>query len=311
MTAASGITPEEKERAVLHLLAGAPPAKLADALAIDVHEVLAWAQVYLHAGRAALASRTPAGGPVTGSTTRCDAQVADKQGDDGPGGGSAGTEGGKGGSASPPVTFSVVAGPRADLDRVREAWQDIVGTELAARTQPPELLQAPPSVTNTDMAAFRIAEFRHDPGIGGQLVLRLRGGLRERGLTDVVAEEGFFLKPAGTAGGAASASTENEAGTVPAPRWETVWWQDDLRAHQAFEPTPVPVGAVGAELLKQPNKLPRFALCPRHCRGRSSSGRPTGTRTSPRTTAARRSRLHASSTPLAGPLSGRWGTAAP
>jgi hypothetical protein len=105
---------------------------VADGLAIDVHDVLAWAQVYLHAGQAALASRTPAGDPVAGATTRCDAQVADRQGADDPGGGAAGTEGGQGGGVSPPVTFSAVAGPRADLDRVRQEWQDIVGPDLAA-----------------------------------------------------------------------------------------------------------------------------------------------------------------------------------
>lgn len=161
------------------------------------------------------------------------------------------------------MTFSAVAGPRANLDRVQQEWQDIVGTDLAARTQPPELLPPPPSVADTDTAAFRIGEFRHDPGIGGELVLRLRSGLRERGLTDVVAEEGFFLQPAARAGGAGGArgrSAKNKAGTVPAPRWETVWWQDDLRAHHAFQPTPVPVGAVGAELLKQPKDGLRLAL---------------------------------------------------
>jgi hypothetical protein len=236
---------------------------VADGLAIDVHEVLAWAQVYLHAGRAALASRTSAGDPVAGATTRCDAHVADRKGDDGPGRGSAGTEGGQGGGASPPVTFSAVAGPRADLDRVQREWQDIVGPDLAARTRPPELHPPPTPAADTDTAAFRIAEFRHDPGIGGELVLRVRRGLRERGLTDVIAEEGFYLQPAarpGGAGGLRNRPAGNKVGAGPAPRWETVWWQGDLRAYDAFQPTPVPVGALGAEPLRQLKGRPRIAL---------------------------------------------------
>jgi hypothetical protein len=49
----------------------------------------------------------------------------------------------------------------------------------------------------------------------------------------------------------------NNAG---AGRWETVWSQGDLREHEAFQPTPMPAGALGAEPLRQLKGLPRLAL---------------------------------------------------
>lgn len=180
-----------------------------------------------------------------------------------PGGGSVGTENGQGGGGPSPVTFSAVAGALADLQRVQQEWQDIASADFAERTSPPQLLPPPPTVTDNDTAAFRIAEYRHDPGIGGALVLRVRDGLRERGLTNVVAEEGFFLQPAAKADAAGVAQHEAAAekqGVAPAHRWETVWWENDLRAHQAFVPRPVPVGALGAELLKNLKGGLRLAL---------------------------------------------------
>jgi len=266
MTAEHGVTPEEMERAVLRLLAGTPPATLADALDSDVHQVLAWAQIYVNAGRVALRpgsqGKTPAIDSMADSATQGDPRVADRHCGDAPAGGSAGSEIGQGGDGSSPVTFSAVAGLRADLDRVQQEWQDIVGIEFAARTRVPELLAPPPSVEDTDPAAFRIAEFRHDPGVGGQLVLRVRGGMRERGLTDVIAEEGFFLQPAAGVGGAGDAQQApgKKASNAPAQRWETTWWEKDLRDHQAFLATPVPAGALGAELLKQVAGESNFAL---------------------------------------------------
>lgn len=263
MTACFDVPPDEKERVVLRLLAGTAPATLADALGVHVRDVLAWASAYLEAGRAVFRSETPAGNPFAGRTGRCDPGCADESDGDEVSGDATGPMAAYPGGGSPPVTFSAVAGTRADLGRVQQEWQDIVGTDLTARTQPPEFLPAPPGVADRLASAFRIAEYRHDPGAGGGLALRVRRGLRERGLVGVIVEEGFFLEPAAGAvgaGGATGKAAVRKAGVAAAPTWETVWWRDDLRAHEAFQPTPVPPGALGADLLRRNDGASRVAL---------------------------------------------------
>ena len=103
MTAEHRVTPEEMERAVLRLLAGTPPAALANALDSDVHHVLAWAQIYVNAGRVALRpgsqGKMPAIDSMADSATQGTPQIADGQCGDAPAGGSAGAETGRVGDA--------------------------------------------------------------------------------------------------------------------------------------------------------------------------------------------------------------------
>ncbi|MFG3255985.1 S8/S53 family peptidase [Streptomyces sp. NPDC048172] len=135
--------------------------------------------------------------------------------------------------ADPPVIFSTLVGPLDSLETVIARWADLMGSGSLRHVLPPRIHPVPPE-TPADARILRVAEVRHPPDAGPALVARLRRVLPGAGITDVVVERGYYLRPVA------------QGGTGTESRWQVEWRPDRLDMALRSPRIAVPPDALGA-----------------------------------------------------------------
>ncbi|MBM2620770.1 S8/S53 family peptidase [Actinoplanes sp. LDG1-06] len=158
----------------------------------------------------------------------------------------------------PPVDFTTLAGPLERLTELIALWGRVT-RDFSVPTDPPVLLPVPASSGLDSGDSLRLAQVRHgnayqDPatatataalgraarhagrkGVSSpQVVAELEAALARLEIRDVVAEEGYFYRPA----------------TTGTERYESAWTvrleEDRLRPFTSMQ-VPLPAGALGAD----------------------------------------------------------------